>query len=302
MISRGGEIHYGREITKIRSFLGRVKSVDFLDGKFTGQYKASRVIYCGSDDYPAFLEQQIKQEIPSKIAIGIVVENRQRKVDAAFYKNDPKRFPPFVEQDAFDTKSGFRVDYVSPLSSCSIFPFGTKENSVSIMPGIVNKRINENAYMSLTVSPKDKGKYSPSTLVDIARSSFHSSMPYSCPSESLGDFMNGKEPYRYRAIKPTSARGFYLANLSALLPEEISLALKQAITHLRKRYAFFLEDEAAVSGFILRRLPDCNKDFAGMPTPLKGFYATIGDGPFPYDLAKSAKKGIRLALLCLKTL
>ncbi|MCR5491106.1 MAG: FAD-dependent oxidoreductase [Bacilli bacterium] len=298
--TRGAAIHYGWEVTKIRTFLGKVKGIEFKDGDVVGQYKASRVIFCGSDDYPAFIETQIKRQIPSKWGVGIVIENRQRKVDAAYYKNDPKRFPAFVEQESFDTKNGFRVDFVSPLNSCSIFPYGTKENSVSIMPGIVDRRINENAYMSLMVSPKSSSGDLGNPLVDIARSSFRSSMPYSCPSESLGDFMANKEPYRYRAIKPTSARGFYLSNLNALIPGPIGDALRYAVAQLRKRYPFFLEDEAAVSGFILRRLPACGKDFAGMPTPSKGFFATLGDGPFPYELSRSAKKGIGLALICLK--
>lgn len=301
ILSRGGEILYGCEAKKIRTFLGKVKSIEYTDGTVLTSYKTGRVIYCGSDDYPAFLEEQLKKEIPSKWGVGIVIENRQRKVDAAFYKNDPKRYPVFIEQESFSTKNGYRVDFVSPLNSCSIFPFGTKENSISIMPGIVDRRINENAYMSLMVSPKGEGKIQ-NPLVDIARASFRSSMPYACPGESLGDFLMQKEPYRYRTIKPTSARGFYLANLNNLVPTEVADALRYSVLQLRKRYPFFLEDEAAVAGFMLRRLPDCPKDFGGMPTPFKGFFATIGDGPFPYELSRSAKKGIRLALLCLKTL
>lgn len=299
--SRGGEIHYGFEATKIRSLLGRVKSIEFSDGKVSGSYKTNRIIYCGSDDYPAFLEQQIKQALPSKWGVGVAIENRQRKVEAVYYKGDIRKYPVFIEQDAYETRNGFRIDYISPLNSCSIFPYGIKENSVSIMPGIVDKRINENAYMSLMISPSGDQNKDLVALEEIARASFHSTMPYSCPSESLGDFLAKKDPLRYRAIKPTSPRGFYLANLHSLIPPQVGETLREAILKLRKRYPFFLEDEAAISGFILRRMPICRKDFAGMPTPIKGFYATIGDGPFPYELSKSARKGIELALLCLKT-
>ena len=300
ILDRGGEFHFGCEINKIKAVFGRVKGVEYNEGGIQRFRKAERVIYCGSDDYPSFLQKYLRTELPRNWAIGVVVENRQRKVESAYYGAYPKAYPPFIEAGSFMAKNNFEVHFVSPLNSCTLFPFGIRENAISIMPGVVDRKINENACMPIVVLPKDGAKIDGDPLLEVARSSFKSSMPYSCPSESLSDFLLRKEPYHYRLIKPTSPRGFYLSDLNSHLPGPVADALHYGILQLKKRYPFFLEDDSAVSGFILRRVVNVPPDFGGLPCPLKGFYALFGDGLFPQEISASAYKGIAIAALAVK--
>ena len=300
ILSKGGEFRFNSEVTKIKSLFNRLKGIDYSEGKNNRSIKLDALIYCGSDDYPAFLQKHLREKLPVSWAVGVVVENRQRKVETAYFGSNAKAYPPFIEAGSFPSKNGFDVHFVSPLNSCTIFPFGVEENSVSIMPGVVDRKINENACMPIVVLPKDGSKLVNNPLTEIARSSFKNSMPYACPSESLSDFLLRKEPYHYRVIKPTCPRGFYLGDLNSFLPGPVADALHYGIATLRKRYPFFLEDDSAISGFILRPVVDVPKDFGGLPSPMKGFYALTGDGLFPQEISASARKGVAIAASCVQ--
>ena len=75
---------------------------------------------------------------------------------------------------------------------------------------------------------------------------------YLAPAETVGSFLAGRGELQLGAVQPTYPRGVTPANLGALLPDELSGALREGLTAFGRKLAAYRAPDAVLTGLETR--------------------------------------------------
>lgn len=294
--SRGGEIICNAEFMGIRSFLGKIKEARVrIKGNEEAIPTAHVILSGGEANIPLLKRVGVTNKERELKGLAFMIERPTSEFCSATYGTpypDPSIPPVFV----FDQESKFAISHFYP-GVAPVF-MGMAEKTIDI--GLnMNKKGELAGITMVTLFP---GKDDASRLAgfDLATAAFKPNIPYACPSESLKDFISGKEPLRMGSFKAAYRKGVYLADLNALFQNHFGPALREALGTLVKKAPFYSDGRALIYGLSLTFENGYELLGEGNPeTNVRGLYCAAPKDNFEYCGNDVAQAGIEAALALL---
>ena len=266
IIALGGTIHFSETFERF-GFSGKdIVSVQLESGKII---EASDIILATGHSARQTFERLYEQgiEMTSKpFAIGLRIEHPQAMIDINQYGD--KEAASIL--GAADYKLTYKASNDRSVYSFCMCPGGEVIASASEEGHLVvngmsyfkRDKANGNSALLVTVSPEDFDSDHP--LAGIAyqraleKAAFESGgSNYHAPYETVGSFLEmdlegvnqlGTTNKLYKNIEASYKPAVKASDLKALLPVEISVALKEAILHFGKKIKGFDHPEAILTG------------------------------------------------------
>ncbi len=285
IISLGGQVRFGAQVTAIREEKGRICAVE-LNGN--EEILCDQVIFAvghsARDTFRYLLEKNLPME-PKPFAMGVRIEHPQSVVDQAQYGKLNPVLPPA------DYKLVKHLDEETVYTFC-MCPGGYVVAAASQAGGVVTNGMsyadrggeNANAALLVTLNPKDFPGEGPLAGMywqeEIEHKAFLAGgSNYYAPAQKVGDFLSGVASTGPGSVLPTYRPGVTWCDLNAVLPHKITRALREAIVQMNGNLKGFSDPDSVLtapetrSSSPVRILRDETKQSPG----LAGFYPA-GEG------------------------
>ena len=253
IISLGGEVRFGEQVTEIIAEDGKITGVKINDDQVLNCEQVVLAIgHSARDTFQMLLGSGISME-PKPFAMGVRIEHPQQTVDVAQYGKADPVLPPA------DYKLVKHLDEETVYTFC-MCPGGYVVAAASEEGGIVTNgmsyrdRAGENANAALLVSlnPKDFPEEGPLGGMhwqrSIEQAAYAYSGSYCAPAQTVGDFLAGKASQGPGNVQPTYQPGVAWCDLHQILPEKITAALEKAIPMLDGNLKGFASADAVLTG------------------------------------------------------
>jgi len=251
VVRLGGEVRFRAQVTDIRPQGG----IAFLTAD--GEYSTDRLIlaigHSARDTYENLLSRGFPME-SKPFAVGVRIEQLQREIDRAMYGvcDDP-RLPP----------ADYKVVEHTPIGGVYSFcmcPGGYVVCASSEEGGVVTNGmsyhardgVNANAALLVGVDGNDFGE---GVLAGVdyqrkleKRAFAAAGGGYRAPCQRVGDFLKGQVGRPEGEVIPTYRPGVTACDLSKVLPEKISSALRMALPSLDRRIKGFAKEDNLLTG------------------------------------------------------
>ena len=191
---------------------------------------------------------------PKPFAMGVRIEHKQEWLDRLQYGGMRKYLP------AADYKVNCKTGDGTGVYTFCMCPGGYVIAAASEEEGVVtngmsnNARDGENcnAALLVTLHPEDFPYDGPLGGVRWQREIEHDcyvagGSNYHAPSQTVGDFLNGRKTVEFGDVKPTYIPGVTGSDLNVILPEVLTGRLKEAITELDGKLPGFAYDKAVLT-------------------------------------------------------
>ena len=252
IISLGGEVRFGSQMTGLVTDGGRVTGVKLGDEVMDTDHVVLAIGHSARDTFQTLYDGGIAMEA-KPFAMGVRIEHPQQNVDMAQYgKTDPV-LPPA------DYKLAIHLDERTVYTFC-MCPGGYVVAAASQDGGVVTNgmsyadRAGENANAALLVSldPKDFPSDDPLAGMywqrQIEQSAFAAGgSNYFAPAQQVGDFLAGRPSTGAGSVKPTYRPGVTWCDLNTVLPEKITKALKEALPLLDGKLKGFAMESSVLT-------------------------------------------------------
>jgi uncharacterized protein len=300
---RGCDVRFGSRLSDVRLRGGAVCGA-VVDG--------GEEIACGSlvvapghsarDTYEMLLRRGVRLEA-KPFAIGLRVEHPQPLIDEIQYgKGHPPVLPPAEYAVAWNDPGTGRSAY-----SFCMCPGGVVVASASEAGGVVTNGMSlharnspsANSALVATVGPADFAGDGPLAGVVFQRvwerKAFEAGGGgYSAPGQNLLSFFSGKSGGRFASSYCPRVRE---ADLTRLLPEPVSKALREGLRHFDRKMRGFLTAEATLTGVETRTSAPVRivrgADFQSVTVP--GLYPAGEGAGYAGGIMSAALDGIRVA-------
>lgn len=177
-------------------------------------------------------------------AVGVRVQHGQDMINLSQYGEKYKNaLPPASYKLTYQAKSGRGVYTFCMCPGGYVVNASSEKGRLAVNGMSYHKRDGENANSAVivTVSPADFGS-SPLDGVEFQRrleERAYSAGRGKIPVQLLGDFIDGKISEKLGSVNPAFKGGFSFADISKILPPEITEALKEAFSDFGKRIKGF---------------------------------------------------------------
>lgn len=197
---------------------------------------------------------------PKPFSMGVRIEHLQSEVNKSQYGKEYKN----KKLPVADYKLAVHLPNGRTLYSFCMCPGGVVVGSNTMKDSIVTngmsffKRDLENANSALLVNVNIEDYYKSSPLDGMyyqekyEKLAFNKNYPYFAPMQKVGDFLLNQETKNIGRVKPSYEPGVYFTNLNNLLPDFVSQSLKLGIPLLAKKYPFFKDYSATMTGIETR--------------------------------------------------
>lgn len=302
--SLGGEVMLDAEVVALGTFFHRLNRVTYKkNGEIHDIKTKAAILATGGNKLPPFVHQaSLPWEGERKLWLGVTIEQKTRDMDQFFYGTiSPSRtLPPYDLHDLIRLSNGKEVALTRFMRSSCLINESTRENEIRLTAGFP-KTTKETSCVSLllSINKADFKKDPTEALSSLLSYSADKGKQNAVPCETVGDFLDRREPLKLGKIKPTYRPDFYLDNLISALPRSVSNNLLDGLYRFSKRYPFLSNPDGIVSGFALKGGDfDLEGDeiFQNFPLPTKGLFPALGKEELDPDLLVAAKRGIMAAL------
>ena len=252
IISLGGEVRFGEQVTEIISEDGKITGVKVNNDQILNCEQVVLAIgHSARDTFQMLLGSGVSME-PKPFAMGVRIEHPQQTVDAAQYGKADPVLPPA------DYKLVKHLDEETVYTFC-MCPGGYVVAAASEEGGIVTNgmsyrdRAGENANAALLVSlnPKDFPEEGPLGGMywqrSIEQAAYAYSGSYCAPAQTVDDFLAGKASQGPGSVQPTYQPGVAWCDLHQILPEKITKALETALPMLDGNLKGFASPDAVLT-------------------------------------------------------
>ena len=311
ILSLGGDILFESKFAGIKLRHDKVVSVQYQkDGK-ENSIETSRVVLAfGHSPYDTVLSLMKAGLLvaPKDYSIGVRIEHLQKSINETRYHSYASDFSlPAASYKCVTHLANGRSVY-----SFCMCPGGFVTNSSTEIGTIVtngmsnNDRGEKNGNSALLVPVRVSDYYHGNPLdgftfrSEIERLSFQKDKPYYAPIQLLKDFLKNKKSDSFGRVLPSYRPGVYFENLVNILPDFISLSLKEGIVSLTKQLSFMGDEDAVLTGVETRssspiRIPRNER----MESNIPGLYPCGEGASYAGGITSAALDGIKVALAIL---
>jgi len=259
IIEAGGEVRFGTKVTGIETADGRVTGLQTECAGERAELGCSRVLlavgHSARDTFRMLHALGASME-PKPFSMGVRIEHSQRLINEAQY--GPFAKSPYLPPA--DYKLNVQLPDGGSAYTFCMCPGGSVVSAASEEGGVVTNGMssaardgeNANAALLVTLNPEDFPDKS--TLGgmywqrDIEKAAFLAGgSNYHAPAQLAGDFLAHRKSEKLGSVRPSCRPGVTLCELHAVLPEQITHVLEQAIPELDKKLHGFAGPDAVLT-------------------------------------------------------
>ncbi len=250
--SLGGEVRFQARVTGLEIRDGCIAAVRLASGETVPCHRCILAIGHSARDTFRILESEGVPMEAKPFAMGVRIEHLQREINISQYGKENPALPPA------DYKLSEHIGSTGVFTFC-MCPGGYVVAASSQEGGIVTNgmsnhdRAGENANAALLVSVRPEDFPYPGALGgvrwqrEIEERAYRVSGSYRAPAQTVGDFLEGKPSAGPGRVVPTYRPGVVWCDLSDVLPEKITAALREALPKLGKKLHGFDSPEAVLT-------------------------------------------------------
>ena len=252
ILSLGGEVRFGTQVTDIRTENGAVSAVVTDTGEeICCDCLILAIGHSARDTFAMLLEKGIEME-RKPFAMGVRIEHPQSLVDRAQYGRENPALPPA------DYKLVRHLENGTVYTFC-MCPGGYVVAAASEEGGVVTNGMsyadrageNANAALLVTVHPDDVPYDGVLGGIQwqrqIEQAAYRASGSYRAPAQKVGDFLAGRPSSDSGCVSPTYRPGVHWCDLHTVLPEHLTNALKEALPQLDGQLRGFADADAVLT-------------------------------------------------------
>ncbi len=253
IISLGGEVRFGAQVTALRQKDGAVTGLEINNSE---ELSCRNVIFAighsARDTFRYLHSAGIPMEA-KPFAMGVRIEHPQHVVDTSQYGKYNPVLPPA------DYKLVKHLDEETVYTFC-MCPGGYVVAAASEEGGVVTNGMsyadrggeNANAALLVSIHPKDLASEDPLAGMywqqEIERKAFLAGgCNYHAPAQKVGDFLAGRPSENAGAVIPTYRPGVTWCDLHDVLPEKITGALEKALLLLDQNLSGFAHPDSVLT-------------------------------------------------------
>ena len=260
IIALGGEVHFGACVTEIIRTHDKLSAVVYEDELGSHELACSHVIlaigHSARDTFSMLHERSFTLE-QKPFSIGARIEHPQALINRAQY-GDFAAHPALGAADyklALHLPSGRSVYTFCMCPGGSVVASASEPNSVVTngMSCFARDRENANSALLVGIGPEDFGSSHPLAGMylqrDIERRAFIlGGSTGKAPAQLVGDLLAGRASTACRSVSPSYMPGVIMSDLSALLPDYIIAAMREALPLLGRKLRGFDHPDAVLTG------------------------------------------------------
>lgn len=257
--SLGGEVRFDTALTGLQSRGGVLTGIETTAGDIACERLILAVGHSARDTFSMLHQAALPLEC-KPFSVGFRAEHLQTEIEKSLYHaaaGHPSL--PRGEYQLSQHVRGGRCVYT--FCMC---PGGTVCAAASEEGGVVTNGMslhardgrNANAAVVVSVDGRDFDN-DPAQAVAFQRRLEQAAFragggQYLAPAETVGSFLQGRGRLELDRVQPTYPRGVTPADLGALLPEELSGALREGITAFGRKMAAYRAPDAVLTGLETR--------------------------------------------------
>ena len=259
IIALGGEVRFNTALTGLKIENGALASVETTAGDFACEQLILAVGHSARDTFAMLHRQGMPLEC-KPFSVGFRAEHLQTEIDKSLY-HAAAGHPvlPVGEYQLSQHVSGGRCVYTFCMCpGGSVCAAASEENAVVTNGMSLHARNGKNANAAVVVSVDGRDfDNDPAKAVAFQRQLEQAAYRaggggYLAPAETVGSFLAGRGQLELGAVQPTYPRGVTPADLGALLPDELSSALRAGLTSFGRKLAAYRAPDAVLTGLETR--------------------------------------------------
>lgn len=309
IIDKGGTILYNTCLTNLVVENNQIKGIEINHQEVI---KSNIVVlaigHSARDTFEMLLNNNINLE-PKPFAVGLRVQHPQELINENQYgENYIKSLPPASYKLTYRASNNRGVYSFCMCPGGYVVNASSEEGHLAINGMSYHDRGSQNANSAIvvTVSPEDYG-YNPLDGMNYQRKLEEKAYQLGngkIPIQLLKDFHNSVETKELGNISPIFKGDYTCTDLTKLLPQEITLSLKEAFPHFDKKIKGFNQDNTILAGIESRtsspvRIPR-NDNLESID--IKGLYPCGEGAGYAGGITTSAMDGIKVAEVIAKSI
>ena len=302
----GGTVRFRACVTDFDIKDGRLVGVTVNDSEYLETSVAVLAVGHSARDTFAMLHAQGLPLVCKPFSVGFRAEHLQTEIEKSLYHGAAGHPAlPRGEYQLSQHVGGGRCVYT--FCMC---PGGTVCAAASEEGGVVTNGMslhardgrNANAAVVVSVDGKDFDQ-DPARAVAFQRRLEQAAFragggAYRAPAETVGSFLQGRGRLELDRVQPTYPRGVTPADLGALLPEELSGALREGLAAFGRKLAAYRSPDAVLTGLETRTSSPVRllRDADSLQcTALEGLYPCGEGAGYAGGIMTAAVDGVRCA-------
>ncbi len=252
ILSLGGEVRFGSQVTGISMEQGKVTGVTLHNGESIAcDHLILAIGHSARDTFTMLHDLGVPME-PKPFAMGVRIEHSQAMINKAQYGSEAPALPPA------DYKLAEHLEDETVYTFC-MCPGGYVVAAASEAGGIVTNGMsnadregeNANAALLVTVNP---GEFPYDGVLggmhwqeQIEKAAYAVSGSYRAPAQTVGDFLAGKASCGPGNVFPTYRPGVHWCDLHTVLPKKLTDSMKKALPRLDGKLCGFSDADAVLT-------------------------------------------------------
>ncbi len=234
----GGEVHFEHRVEEINIENGQVTGVTMAGGEtIEADHVVLAVGHSARDTFKMLHEKGVHIE-PKPISVGFRIEHPQSQIDACRFGDNAGN--PLL--GSADYRLVHHCRNGRSVYSFCMCPGGTVVASTSEAGGVVTNGMsqysrrerNANSGIVVGLTLDDYASEHPLAGIDLQRDLEQKAYvlggeTYDAPGQLIGDFLAGRPSTKFGEVQPSYTPGVHLTDLSNLLPEYATDAIREAI-------------------------------------------------------------------------
>ena len=260
IIALGGEVHFGARVTDVICRDAKLCAVVYEDQSGSHELACHHLIlaigHSARDTFTMLHERSFALE-QKPFSIGARIEHPQALINRAQYGD----FASHPALGAADYKLALHLPSGRSVYTFCMCPGGSVVASASEADSVVTNGMscfardkeNANSALLVGVGPEDFGSSHPLAGMylqrEIERRAFMlGGSTGRAPAQLVGDLLADKPSTAWRSVTPSYMPGVVMGDLSALLPDYIVGAMREALPILGKKLRGFDHPDAVLTG------------------------------------------------------
>ena len=254
----GGEVHFNTALTGFEQKNGRLTGIFTTGGTFPCEALVFAVGHSARDTFGMLMDSGLVLEC-KPFSVGFRAEHLQSEIEKSLYHEAAGH--PALPRGEYQLSQHVGDRCVYTFCMCpggQVVASASEEDHVVTNGMSYHARDGKNANAAVVVSVDGRDfDNDPAKAVAFQRQLEQAAYRaggggYLAPAETVGSFLAGRGQLELGAVQPTYPRGVTPADLGALLPDELSSALRAGLTSFGRKLAAYRAPDAVLTGLETR--------------------------------------------------
>ncbi|WP_022951696.1 NAD(P)/FAD-dependent oxidoreductase [Leucothrix mucor] len=305
IIELGGEIRFNARVDDLDIENGQITGLTLSTGEhIKSKHIALAVGHSARDTFEMLLKKDVYIEA-KPFSVGFRIEHPQSLIDAArFGKNAGNEILGAADYKLVHHCKNGRSVYSFCMCPGGTVVAATSEEKRVVTNGMSQYSRNERNANSAIVVGIDPSDYPGGPLAGIdfqrdleSKAYILGGETYDAPAQRVGDFMRGQSSEKLGDVTSSYTPGIKLTDLSNILPDFCTKAIREAIPAFNRKIKGFALDDALLTGVETRTSAPINikRDVSFQSINTKGLFPAGEGAGYAGGIMSAAIDGIKIA-------